>query len=80
MSLATALFGEAIPFLEFYERILERPAELIILEDNQATIKVLRKGRLFSQVATREPDPQGQPWLGRRGPRGRGDHRGLLSQ
>ena len=44
VALATALFGEAIPFLGFFEFVLGRPVELIILEDNQATITVLNKG------------------------------------
>ena len=42
--MASAVFGEAIPVLQLFERILERPVELIIHEDNQATIKVVEAG------------------------------------
>ena len=42
--MANAAFGEAIPVLQLWEKILERPVDLIIHEDNQATIKVLENG------------------------------------
>ncbi len=44
VSLATSLFGEAIPALDLWELILGRPVELWIMEDNQATIKIAYKG------------------------------------
>ena len=42
--MARAVFGEAIPVLQLWEKILERPVDLIIHEDNQATIKVVENG------------------------------------
>jgi hypothetical protein len=44
VSLAYSLFGEAIPMLSLWERLLKRPVTLRILEDNEATIKVIKKG------------------------------------
>jgi hypothetical protein len=44
VALAKSLFDEALPFLSLFELILGRPVELLILEDNQATIKIARKG------------------------------------
>ena len=44
VALAASLFPEAIPQLDLWEQLLGRPVELWILEDNQATIKIIRKG------------------------------------
>ena len=44
ISLAHSLFGEALPALTLWETLLGRSVKLRILEDNQATIKVLEKG------------------------------------
>ena len=44
VSLAQSLFNEAIPQLDLWDLLLGRPCELVILEDNQATIKVAKKG------------------------------------
>ena len=40
----SAVFGEAIPVLQLFETVLERQVDLIIQEDNQATIKVVENG------------------------------------
>ena len=42
VSLAMSLFSEALPTLSLWDLILGRKVDLIILEDNQATIKVAR--------------------------------------
>ena len=44
VSLATALFSEAMPCMDLWELLLGRPIDLYILEDNEATIKVAKKG------------------------------------
>ena len=44
VSLAHSLFGEAVPMLSLWERLLKRPVTLRIFEDNEATIKVIKKG------------------------------------
>ena len=44
VSLAYALFQEALPALSMLERILSRDVVLEVREDNEATIKVIRKG------------------------------------
>jgi len=44
VSLATALFAEAMPCMDLWEILLGRPMDLYILEDNEATIKVAKKG------------------------------------
>jgi len=44
ISLAASLFAEALPTMDLWDMILGRSIELIILEDNQATIKIVRKG------------------------------------
>jgi hypothetical protein len=44
VSLATALFSEAMPCMDLWELFLGRPIDLYILEDNEATIKVAKKG------------------------------------
>jgi hypothetical protein len=44
VSLSASLFTEALPFLTLWDIVLGRKVDLIILEDNQATIKVVRKG------------------------------------
>ena len=44
VSLATALFSEAMPCMDLWELLLGRPVDLYILEDNEATIKVAKKG------------------------------------
>ena len=47
VALAASFFTEAVPQLDLWETLLGRKVELWILEDNQATIKIIRKG--FSQ-------------------------------
>jgi len=42
--LAKALFDEALPMLTLFDMLLGRSVELIFLEDNQATVKILRRG------------------------------------
>jgi hypothetical protein len=44
VSLAHSLFSEAMPMLSLWERLLKRPVNLRIYEDNEATIKVIKKG------------------------------------
>ena len=44
VSLAHSLYQEGIPALQLWEKLLQRPVDLIIHEDNQATIIVVRKG------------------------------------
>ena len=44
VSLAEGLFQEALPMLSLWEVLLGRKPELIVMEDNQATIKVVLKG------------------------------------
>ena len=44
IALAKALFDEALPMLTLFDMLLGRQVELIILEDNQATIKILKRG------------------------------------
>ena len=44
VSLAGALFSEAIPAMILWECLLDRPVRLSIQEDNQATIRVVLKG------------------------------------
>ena len=44
VSLAYSLFSEALPALTLWDTVLERTMDLEILEDNQATIKVVLKG------------------------------------
>ena len=44
VSLAASLHTEAIPMLDLWDLILGRKVPLFILESNQATMKVLRKG------------------------------------
>ena len=43
VALAVALFSEAIPTLQLLDLLLGRSVDLFILEDNQATIKVVEK-------------------------------------
>ncbi len=40
ISLAASLFSEALPTMELWDLLLGRPVDLIILEDNQATMKL----------------------------------------
>ena len=44
IAMASAVFGEAIPVLQLWETVLQRPVDLIIHEDNQATILVVERG------------------------------------
>jgi hypothetical protein len=44
VSLAFSLYQEALPALNFWEAALGRPMDLQVLEDNEATIKIIRKG------------------------------------
>ena len=39
-----ALFNEALPTLDLWEKILNRKVRLIVCEDNQATIKIAKTG------------------------------------
>ena len=43
ISLALGLFSEAIPALQMWSFILERPVSLEVMEDNEATIKIIKK-------------------------------------
>ena len=44
VSLAHSLFTEALPVMDLWDLLLGRPIKLYILEDNQATIKVVLSG------------------------------------
>ena len=44
VSLAHSLYQEGLPSLQLWELLLDRPVTLRIMEDNQATILVVRKG------------------------------------
>jgi hypothetical protein len=44
VSLAHSLFLEALPMCDMFDCILGRDVELEVLEDNEATIKIVRKG------------------------------------
>ena len=44
VSLATILFGEGLPMLSLAETFMDRKCLLELMEDNEATIKVIRKG------------------------------------
>ena len=44
ISLAHSLYLEGLPSLQLWERLLGRPVKLRVKEDNQATIKVVKKG------------------------------------
>ena len=44
VSLAHSLFSEALPMLDLWEAVLRRPVTLEVLEDNEACIKIVRKG------------------------------------
>ena len=44
VALAASLFSEAIPALVLWEHLLDRGVHLEIMEDNQATIRVVLKG------------------------------------
>ena len=44
ISLAHSLYAEGLPSLQLWERLLGRPVKLRVKEDNQATIKVVKKG------------------------------------
>jgi hypothetical protein len=44
ISLAHSMFSEALPALSLWEKLLERPVKLQCLQDNQATILVVKKG------------------------------------
>jgi len=44
VAMAGALFGEALPTLDLWDMLLKRPMTLEVMEDNQATIKIVRKG------------------------------------
>lgn len=43
-SAAAILKGAAVPALELWERLLKRPVTIRLLEDNQATLKVMQSG------------------------------------
>ena len=44
VSLAHSLYSEGIPALQLWDRLLDKPVHLRTLEDNQATIIVVKKG------------------------------------
>ena len=44
VALAASLFSEALPTMSLWDTLLGRPIDLIVLEDNQATIKIIRNG------------------------------------
>jgi len=44
VSMAGALYAEGLPTMDLWDLLLGRPIGLEIMEDNQATIKVVRKG------------------------------------
>ena len=44
VSLAHSLYQEGLPSLQLWELLLDRPVTLRVMEDNQATILVVRKG------------------------------------
>ena len=44
VSLTFSLYQEGLPSLTLWERLLGRPVELVLHEDNQATILVAKKG------------------------------------
>ena len=44
ISMAHSVFSEAMPMLTLWEWLLKRPVALTIMEDNEATIKVINKG------------------------------------
>ena len=44
VALAASLFSEALPALTYWETVLNRDVHLEIFEDNQATIRVVKKG------------------------------------
>ena len=44
VALATALFSEALPTLGLWEQLLDREMVLVIMEDNEATIKIAKSG------------------------------------
>ena len=44
VALATSLFSEGLPALILWETLLGRSVQLTIMEDNQATIRVVLKG------------------------------------
>ena len=44
VSLNTALRTMGLPSLDLWELILGRPLQLVVYEDNQATIKIIKKG------------------------------------
>ena len=44
IAMASAVFGEALPVLQLWQTVLERSVEMVIHEDNQATIQVVHQG------------------------------------
>ena len=44
VSLAAGLYGDALPMMSLFDLLLDKDCELEVLEDNQATITVIRKG------------------------------------
>ena len=44
IALAYSLFAEAIPAMQLWDKLLGRPVELVIMEDNEATIRIVNKG------------------------------------
>ena len=44
IAIATAVYGEAIPVLQLWDTLLQRPVSLVIHEDNQAPIMVVERG------------------------------------
>lgn len=44
VSIAHSLFGEALPMMGFFDKVLRRNIHLLVREDNQATIRIVKKG------------------------------------
>ena len=44
ISLATSLFSEALPMLDLWDTLLGRHVQLVVMEDNQATMKIAKRG------------------------------------
>ena len=44
VSLAYSLFGEGLPMMDLLDILFDRPVRLVIKEDNQATIPIVKRG------------------------------------
>jgi hypothetical protein len=57
--MANLVFGEGLPLHAMLETILQRPCKLELMEDNEATVKTIRKGyssKLRSMLRTHRVD------------------------